>query len=345
MNMNNLFTDQNFLIAKAICTNQSKSTSDLALFNKLFRELIKKISSDYSIVNDVDGYSTNAKYKIYMPAEKLDEGEGNSKTPKREASIGTFILETLKNWDPEKSKYLTYIKRLLESYGYRYPMWMTDDQIKYESQITKTLIPLLKEKTGKKQISRSDISKYIREYLPDYPIEKLLLIESINSQNLELDKTFNEDEETSFLDMTEDISEKPNLSHFDNLENLIAQLYSTFKREQKRTQVILSIYITVNVFSSLLDTNDIEEFDKLSKSYPDMIDNSYFPWIKEFYENKRKENESKSPDSYNKATLFPSRNDQAEKIGKEYYSYSMVISRFIKKLKNSIKDPFFNNLY
>lgn len=345
MIMDNLFTDQNFLIAKAVCMNQSKSTSDLALFNKLFRELIKKISYDYSIVNDVEGYSTNAKYKIYMPVEKLDENEDYSKTQKREASIGTFILEALKNWDPEKSKYLTYIKRLLVDYGYRYPIWMTEDQIKYESQITKTLIPLLKEKTGKKQISRSDISKYIREYFPDYPIEKLLLIEGINSRNFELDKTFNEDEETSFLDMTEDNREKPDLDHFDNLENLIAQLYSTFKREQKRTQEILSIYITVNVFSSLWDSNDIEEFDKLSKSYPDMIDNSYFPWIKEFYETKRKENESQSPDSYNKATLFPSRIEQAEKIGKEYYSYSMVICRFIKKLKNSIEDPFFNNLY
>lgn len=347
MNKDNIFSDENFLIAQSVCLNKDKSSHALNIFNKLFRALSSYISEKYKVVNDIQQSETNKntndeKYNIFMPNRMLNDPNeiSDEETVKSsdfvQVSIGEFIFAAFKTWNPERSKYLTYVDRLLKQYQLRFPKWMTSDQIKIENLLRKSIIPILKEKTGLRDIPRDMISVYIEQYLPDLPQEKKETIQRITVIPLELDRHVNNDnsdsdDKTAYLDQLSKTYDSGDLSQA--FEDIVDILYVVFSREQDRTKGVLSLYLTVIIYIASSFTNDIRNFEILANKYPQMLDITKCKWIDTIYEeNREKYIEELSNPDFNRSQLFPSTAEQARFLGKEIHAYGMVISRFKKKV-------------
>ena len=360
MNKDNIFTDGNFLIAQSVCLNKDKSSHALNVFNKLFRALSNYISNKYKVVNDIQQNEiknrNEEKFNIFLPNRMLNNSNeiSDEETVRYsdfvQVSIGEFIFTSFRTWNPEKSKYLTYVDRLLKRYQLRFPKGMSQDQVKIENLLRKSIIPILKGKTGLRDIPRDMISVYIEQYLPDLPQEKKDAIQRITESPLELDRQVNNDtsdsnDETTYLDQLSKTYDSGDLPQA--FEDIVNILYVAFSKEQDRTKDILSLYLTVIVYMASSFTKNIRNFEILANKYPQMLDITKCKWIDSIYE-KRKEKyieELSNPD-FNRSQLFPSNADQAQYIGKKEKAYEMVISRFKKKVRPLIPKKylrFFND--
>lgn len=324
--MQNSFQNpDDFLIAKDVCQGTLNTVEALAIFNRLYKKLSKYISSKYRIASDHEAEinESSSLYKIILDFPNCEDGERFS-----EVSIGEFILETLKRWNPEKANYLSYVEYMLGKIGFhRVPVPTTIDQykgMKWVNGIKKDLESRIGEK-----ITMMDIPNLLDGI--NNISAKRFAINYIINKPIELDKpilTCDSDESFSLIDIisSEDsLEDSVTTSSFE----LLDQIYEIFVGEQERTQKIISIYLVSEVFAAYFHVLSSSDLFELNKRYPKLFLEEHIIWLQDEFERINL--------GCDENNHFISMVEQAKHLGISYEAYKNVISRFRKKLKEKVR--------
>lgn len=324
--MQNSFQNpDDFLTAKDVCQGTLNTVEALASFNRTYKKLSKYISSKYRIASDHEAEinDSSSTYKIILDFPNNREGERFS-----EVSIGEFILETLKRWDPEKAAYLSYVEYLLGKIGFhRVPVPTTIEQykgMKWVNGIKKDLESRIGER-----ITISDIP-HLLDGINNISAKRVAINYIINKP-IELDKPVLSGDSNESFSLIDIISSEDSFedSVTEGSFELLDQIYGIFVGEQERTQKIISMYLAAEVFAAYFHVLSSSDFLGLNKRYPKLFLEEYVFWLQEEFDMNNSDSEENNH--------FTSMIDQANHLGISYEAYKNVISRFRKKLKEKFR--------
>lgn len=316
----NCFTEEDIILIWKVCNKIS--VANISHFNKVFERLLRWIAQKYELMDeaqiDIAGQS-NYKYKIHMP----DGVDSSGKRKYREISIGEFILQSMDTWNPEKSKYQTYINRLLDGWNWKVPKDKTLEQSS-NSAFIYNLKRLLKDNDDY-SFDYEDFSVILEKYFPNMPIDRKEELIYTYQSNIQLDDSnYNESgEETSSKKDQIQSPEYDNKEALFDVDKFIGDLYVVFSKLQERTKRRIALYLTIELLKVLSGYVNINYMKLLSNKYPDMLVN--LDWIESVHKLKAEGNEATITD------LFPSELEQANFLGIEPDRYDDTI----RKLKDT----------
>lgn len=334
-------TKEDFLLAKQIAEGEKPSdTSALRTFNNVFKWLQTFISHKYNLQEESfqaefsDKNEHDHEFKIVMPGNYSEERFSDQAERKRgnekdiEISIGEFILESLKSWNPGNAGYLTYIDRLLKSYQWRVHKDIPTEKIRAIRNAHRLIINKynLPQNSSNEEILQAIMHS---ENFSDEDKEYYMHILE-NDINLNTPISEEDDAKVDLIDFISDNNcEQPYFGLPAELENIINEYHQAFLKAQTRTRSTLTVYITAIIYTALYKQDNTYNLDYLVAKYPDMIDVSLFPWIDEtIRNNKVADEEKKQIEEY-----FPTSFQLAEKAGKGWNSYLNTIRRFNNSLE------------
>lgn len=328
--------DEYFLIAKEVCLGNAKSSSDNSIFNKVYTWMDNYLSKVYHVSKDYykkDEIPHNLEYKIVMPSDsnETDNNPDNLEKTYIEPSNGEFILHSLRKWNPEKAKYLTFVRFLLFNCKYRVSINASVEKEKALRNARR----LFKEKYGIE--SDKEARVYITTHYKEISAENRESYMYIFSESISLDKPLHldDDEDFTLLDTITDNDSQDEIP--ESFDLFLELLFKEFSNAQARTKPCLSIYITVQVYKALYLFPHKILLDYVAK-YPEMLNSNLFEWIEKTIETNRLVQNT----IITNAKFFPSSSQQAEKSGKELHSYLNTIKRYKKALSSSLKNIFPN---
>ena len=329
-------TKEDFLLAKQIAEGEKPSdTSALRTFNNVFKWLQTFISHKYNLQEESfqaefsDKNEHDHEFKIVMPGNYSEERFSDQAERKRdnekdiEISIGEFILESLKSWNPDNAGYLTYIDRLLKSYQWRVHKDIPTEKIRAIRNAHRLIINKynLPQNSSNEEILQAIMHS---ENFSDEDKEYYMHILE-NDINLNTPISEEDDAKVDLIDFISDNNcEQPYFGLPAELENIINEYHQAFLKAQTRTRSTLTVYITAIIYTALYKQDNTYNLDYLVAKYPDMIDVSLFPWINETIRNNKAADEDKKQiEKY-----FPTSLQLAEKAGKEWHAYLNIVKRF-----------------
>lgn len=298
-----------YLTAKAVCCGLDKSTNSLNLLKNMFYSLQNYIASEYKIHKDNEDNNGEELFKIHMPSGTDEEGNAIFE----EVSIGDFIYISFKSWEPEKGTYLNYIKTQLNTFHYKVPIARTLEQSKYYNSVYRKISYALKLKGI--DIKKTDnIRSEIEKNLPELPKEiKDIFFKVYIIPQCSLDKLRTE----SGIDIEAPTSQEDAPV---NIYDFLEKFNSLYKNLQHRTQIRLSLYITIQIMQATKGYLHFNDFRDLQKHYPDLIRD--VNWIESVYKAKK---QSAASSNTKDSNYFPTYKEQALHIGEDYDSYWQTI--------------------
>ena len=335
-------TNENLLIAKAVITGVDCSAKSMALFNSIYIELCIYLNKRYKLplgVSIPDYKEKAAEYQIIVPVRDELSESADHKSTFASISSGEFIYNSLKSWNVEESKYLTYIDRLLKDFGQRVPIDVTVEQYEAEKWIKRS-IPNLGNNSGK------DVTAIPATQISELSYEKKIALVNFRKSFIELDAPIgkDDDEDSTSQDIITTDYIDPTVSQREEINSILSDYYQLFLSLQERSRKDVALYLTNEFLKVFLYCGGFSELKDRTLVYPDMIKPDDINWIEAFYLQKRAEYDSQLSEDFNEKKLFPSMADLAEYLGYENRAtYDMRISRFRKiaeKYKNIIKQKY-----
>lgn len=336
------FSNENCIRAKAHCEGKDISLDTQRFFMEFYKEFKGFVSRKYKIDDEsnkiIESQNKNKTFpnKI-MIRTSSPFSDSNEPT---EVSVGDFLLNSLKSWNPDKASYLTYINNLLLEYGNAVPAARTVAQEKNKYLLDK-FYEVVRSMVPQEEITAENFQQILDTYLPDEYSEKKALLYSIYASPLSFDKALNEnsDSDSLFTIENEASLEKSKTSNEaaenklideEELWSLFDRVYDSFSGLQERVKARLSLYLTIELMKATTNKLSIDDFKKLERTqkYENMI--VHVDWIEKFIKDKFDEKD-------NTDDLFPSQIDQAQFLGIDYNSYCNSISAYKKKSYETIK--------